>query len=131
MEDSAPFFPPIDPETRRELITFLEEQGVDPNDIAEGIRQDALWELTTESLLATHDDLTTDELAGRSGLTPEQLGRVLRALGLAADSCSTEDVLMATAGAAMVKLFNDEEAALRLLRVVGSSIRRIALPQSC
>jgi adenylate cyclase len=126
VEVQPAFFPPIDAKTRRELVAFLEEQGVDPGDIAEGIREDALWALTTESLLATRDDLTIDELARRAGLTPQQLGRVLRALGLGVDSCSTEDVLMATAGAAMVKLFNDEEAALRLLRVVGSSIRRIA-----
>src|ERR1700730_991866 len=126
VDDIRPGWPPVDADAERELVAFLEEQGVDPSDIAEGIRQEALWELTTKSLLATRDELTTDELAERSGLTPEQLGRVLRALGLAADSCSTEDVLLATAGAAMVKLFNDEEAALRLLRVVGSSMRRIA-----
>jgi adenylate cyclase len=119
-------FPPIDPETQRALVAFLEEKGVDPYSIAEAIREDSLWEVTTESLLATRDDLTIDDLAARAGLTPEQLGRVLRALGLSEDSCSTEDVLIATAGAAMVKLFNNEEEALRLMRVVGSSIRRIA-----
>src|SRR5262249_47046314 len=119
-------FPPIDPETQRELAAFLEEKGVDPHSIAEAIREDSLWEITTESLLATRDDLTIDDLAARAGLTSEQLGRVLRALGLNAESCSTEDVLIATAGAAMVTLFNNEEEALRLLRVVGSSIRRIA-----
>jgi adenylate cyclase len=126
VEVPSAFFPPIDAQTQRKLVAFLEEQGVDPGDVAEGIREDALWAVTTESLLATRDDLTIDELAQRSGLTPAQLGRVLRALGLGDDSSSTEDVQMATAGAAMVKLFNDEEAALRLLRVVGSSIRRIA-----
>ncbi|HEY3096837.1 MAG TPA: adenylate/guanylate cyclase domain-containing protein [Acidimicrobiia bacterium] len=119
-------FPPIDPETQRELVAFLEEKGVDPYSIAEAIREDSLWEVTTESLLATRDDLTIDDLAARAGLTPEKLGRVLRALGLSEDSCSTEDVLFATAGVAMVKLFDNEEEALRLLRVVGSSIRRIA-----
>ncbi len=126
MESSSPLFPPIDPETQRALVAFLEEKGVDPYSIAEAIREDSLWEVTTESLLATRDDLTIDDLAARAGLTPEQLGRVLRALGLSEDSCSTEDVLIATAGAAMVKLFNNEEEALRLMRVVGSSIRRIA-----
>ncbi len=126
MESSAPLFPPIDPETQGALVAFLEEKGVDPYSIAEAIREDSLWEVTTESLLATRDDLTIDDLAARAGLTPEKLGRVLRALGLSEDSCSTEDVLIATAGAAMVKLFNNEEEALRLLRVVGSSIRRIA-----
>jgi adenylate cyclase len=119
-------FPPVDEETQRELVAFLQERGVNPDDVAEAIREDSLWEITTESLLATHDDLTTDELAARADLTREQLGRILRALGLRVDSCSSEDVLVATAGAAMVKLFNDEEEALRLLRVVGSSIRRVA-----
>jgi adenylate cyclase len=121
-----PGLPPIDPETRRELIAFLEEQGVDLDDIPEAMREEALWELTTASLLATRDDLTLDELARRAGLTPQQLTRFLRALGLGPDSCSTEDVAMARGGAAMIKFFNDEETALRLLRVVGSSIRRIA-----
>jgi adenylate cyclase len=126
VEERSSFFPAIDAEARRDLIAFLEEQGVNPSNIAEAIREDALWEVTTESILATRDDLTADELAERAGLTPQQLGRVLRALGLSDDSFSSEDVLIATAGAAMVKMFNDEETALRLLRVVGSSIRRVA-----
>src|SRR5262249_49470231 len=113
-------------ETQRKLVAFLEEQGVDPDDIADAIREDSLWEVTTDSLLATPDDLTIDDLAARAGLTSEQLGRVLRALGLSAASCSSEDVPIATAGAAMAKLSHNEEAARRLLRVVGSSIRRIA-----
>jgi adenylate cyclase len=124
--DATPMFPPIDEDTQRQLVAFLEERGVDPEGVAQAIRDDALWEVTTESLLATRDDLTIDDLAARAGLTSGQLARVLRALGLGADSCSTEDVLIATAGAAMVKLFNNEEEALRLLRVIGSSIRRIA-----
>jgi adenylate cyclase len=124
--ESTPSLPQIDPETRRELIAFLEEQGIDVEGIPEALREEALWELTTESLLATRDDLTVEELAVRAGLTPRQLRRVLRAFGLDDSSCSTEDVVVATAGAAMIKLFNDEEAALRLLRVIGSSIRRIA-----
>lgn len=126
MAIDSPFFPPVDPETRRGLMVFLEERGVDPDRIAEAIREDSLWEVTTESLLATRNDLTVDELAARAHLTPQQLRRVLQALGLGEDSCSSEDVLMAAAGAAMVKMFNDEEAALRLLRVVGASIRRVA-----
>jgi adenylate cyclase len=51
---------------------------------------------------------------------------VLRALGLGEDSYSTEDAVAATAGAEMFRLFGDEETGLRLLRVVGSSIRRVA-----
>jgi adenylate cyclase len=123
---SSPFFPAIDTETQRKLTAFLEDRGVDPEAIAEGVREDALWEITTESILATSDDLTLDDLAVRAGLTPQRLSRVLRALGLDQDSCSSEDVLIATAGAATIKLFRDEEAALRLLRVIGSSIRRVA-----
>ena len=125
MEPSA-FLPPVDAETRRDLVVFLETKGVDPDDIAEAIRENTLWEVTTESLLATRDSLTLEGLAARADLTPEQLSRMLRALGLDSDSCSTEDVLSVTAGAALAKLFDQEEAALRLLRVVGSSIRRIA-----
>lgn len=119
-------WPPIDPDTRRELLAFLEGRGVDPDDIAEAMTEDSLWELTTELLLKTRDDLTADELAERAGLTPDQLARVLRALGLEDDSWSTEDVVLATAGLETFKLFRDEDAALRLLRVTGSSIRRIA-----
>ena len=71
--DATPlWWPPVDPETQRELVAFLTERGVDPDDIAKGIREDSLWELTTESLLATRDDLTADELGRRAGLTPEQ-----------------------------------------------------------
>ena len=113
--DATPlWWPPVDPETQRELVTFLTERGVDPDDIAKGIREDSLWELTTESLLATRDDLTADELGRRAGLTPEQLRRVLRALGLRDDSFSSDDVVVAATGAAAFKLFRDEEAALRL-----------------
>jgi adenylate cyclase len=125
--DATPlWWPPVDPETQRELVAFLTERGVDPDVIAEGITEDSLWELTTESLLATRDDLTADELGGRAGLTPEQLRRVHRALGLRDDSYSSDDVVIATTGAEAIKLFGDEDVALRLLRVIGSSIRRIA-----
>jgi adenylate cyclase len=126
MDVGTPFFPPIDPETRRELVAFLEERGVNVDGVPEALREESLWELTTESLLATRDDLTPDDLADRAGLSPPQMRRVLRAVGLADASCSTEDMLIAQAGAAMVKLFHNEEAALRLLRVIGSSMRRIA-----
>jgi adenylate cyclase len=125
VEPSA-FLPPVDAETRRDLVVFLEAKGVDTDDIAEAIRENTLWEVTTESLLATRDGLTLEGLAARADLTPEQLSGMLRALGLDSDSCSSEDVLTVTAGAALAKLFDQEEAALRLLRVVGSSIRRIA-----
>ncbi len=126
MDVTPLWWPPVDPETQRELIAFLTERGVDPDDIAEAITEDSLWELTTESLLATREDLTADELSERAGLTAEQLGRVLRALGLRDDSYSSEDVVIATTGAETFKLFRDEEAALRLLRVIGSSTRRVA-----
>lgn len=127
MSESPLEWPPVDPETQRALIEFLANRGVDPDDIADALRDDSLWEVTTESLLATRDDLTLDELGTRAGLTPDQLGRVLRALGLHDDeSFSTEDVVLMTAGAETFKLFRDEEAALRLLRVIGSSIRRVA-----
>lgn len=119
-------WPPVDPETRGALLAFLEERGVDPDDIAEAMTEDSLWELTTELLLGTSDDLTAEELADRAGLTPEQLARVLRALGLDDDTWSTEDVVLATAGLETFKLFRDEDAALRLLRVTGNSMRRIA-----
>jgi adenylate cyclase len=119
-------WPPVDPDTRRELLAFLEARGVDPDDIAEAMTEDSLWELTTELLLETRDDLTLEELAERAGLTSDQLARVLRALGLQDDSWSTEDVVLATAGLETFKLFRDEDAALRLLRVIGSSTRRIA-----
>jgi adenylate cyclase len=118
--------PPIDAQNERELVAFLDEIGVDPDAVAEAIREQALWELTTERLLAPRDDLTADELAERGGLTREQLLRVLQTLGLRDGSYSTEDVVIAIAGAELFKLFADEETALRLLRVVGSSIRRVA-----
>jgi adenylate cyclase len=120
------WWPRVDDETRRELIAFLEDRGVRTDDIADGIREDSLWQVTTESLLATSDDLTLEELAGRAGLSANQLGRVLRAVGLDTESVSTEDEVIAVAGADMFKLFGDEEAALRLLRVYGSSTRRFA-----
>ena len=119
-------WPPVDSETRGALLAFLEERGVDPDDIAEAMTEDSLWELTTELLLGTSDDLTTEELADRASLTPDQLARVLRALGLDDDTWSTEDVVLATAGLETFKLFRDEDAALRLLRVTGNSMRRIA-----
>jgi adenylate cyclase len=126
MDESALGPPPIDPRTRHDLLAYLEELGADPDAIAEAIEEEALWSLTTEYLLATTDDLTVETLAERAGITPEQMRRMLRALGLDATSCSSEDVAVATAAAAMYKLFPEEEMALRLLRVVGSSIRRIA-----
>lgn len=121
-----PKWPPVDPETRGALLAFLEARGVDPDDIAEAMTEESLWELTTELLLETSDDLTAEELADRAGLTPDQLARVLRALGLDDDTWSTEDVVLATAGSETFKLFRNEDAALRLLRVTGNSIRRIA-----
>ena len=126
MDETRPGWPPVDAETERQLVAFLEEQGVDPSAVADAIREEGLWVVTTETLLATRDDLTADELAERAELMPEQLARVLRALGLRDNSYSTEDVVAATAAAQMFKLFGDEDAALRLLRVVGTSIRRVA-----
>jgi adenylate cyclase len=126
MDDFTPAWPPVDAETRRELVAFLTKRGIDPDKVSESITEASLWELTTELLLKTSDDLTLDELGARAGLTPGQLGRVLQALGLDDESYSTEDVVLASAGAETFKLFRDEEAALRLLRVTGSSIRRIA-----
>jgi len=126
MDASPMAWPPVDPDTRRQLLVFLEEQGVDPDDVAEAITEESLWELTTELLLKTRDELTADELAARAGLTPSQLARVMRALGLNEDSWSVEDVVLAAEGVETFKLFRDEDAALRLLRVIGSSIRRIA-----
>jgi len=38
VDDIRPGWPPVDADTERELVAFLEEQGVDPSDIAEGIR---------------------------------------------------------------------------------------------
>jgi adenylate cyclase len=118
--------PRADAETERDLVAFLEGLGLEPDAIALGIREHALWELTTEVLLAPRDDLTADELADRGGLTREQLDRVLQTLGLRDRSYSTEDVVIAAAGAELFKMFRDEETALRLLRVVGGSIRRVA-----
>ncbi|HMF04407.1 MAG TPA: adenylate/guanylate cyclase domain-containing protein [Acidimicrobiia bacterium] len=126
-EGTAPiWWPPVDAETQRDLVAFLEARGVRTDDIAEAIRDDSLWEVTTETLLATRDDLTLEELAARAGLTADQLRRVLRAVGLDTDSCSSEDEIIAVAGAEMIKVFRDEEATLRLLRVYGSSTRRFA-----
>jgi adenylate cyclase len=118
--------PPVDPETERELVAFLERLGHEPHAVAEGIREHALWELTTELLLAPPDEVSADELAHRADLTPEQLARVFRAVGLREGPWSSEDVLIATTGTEVFTLFHDEERALRLLRVVGSSIRRVA-----
>jgi adenylate cyclase len=127
LDGTAPiWWPRVDAETQRELVAFLEDRGVRTEEIADAIREDSLWEVTTESLLATRDDLTVEELAGRAGLSAHRLTRVLRAVGLETDSCSTEDEVIAVAGADMCKLFRDEEAALRLLRVYGSSTRRFA-----
>ena len=112
MDEIRPGWPPVDAETERQLIAFLEGQGVDPDAVADGIREEGLWEVTTETLLATRDDLTADELAERSGLTPEQLPRVLRALGLRDSSYSTEDVIAATAGAEMIKISGTRSIAM-------------------
>ena len=84
MDEIRPGWPPVDAETERQLVAFLDEQGVDPNAVADAIREEGLWEVTTETLLATSDDLTADELAERSGLTPDQLARVLRVLSVCA-----------------------------------------------
>jgi len=41
--DATPlWWPPVDPETQRELVAFLTERGVDPDVIAEGITEDSL-----------------------------------------------------------------------------------------
>jgi adenylate cyclase len=118
--------PPIDDETARELVAFLEEQGADPEQVAEAISDEALWALTTDVLLAEGEEITAEELAQQAGLTSDQMRRVLRAIGLSAAAYSTADLIGIAAGAEMFKLFPDEENVLRLLRVVGSSIRRIA-----
>lgn len=127
MADLPDGFPLLDPETERGLTEFLVALGADPEEITDAIRDDTLWELTTEVLLAPDASLTLDDVADRADAPVERVHAILAALGLAgAPAFDEDDVEVVVAALSLCDLYSDDEGVLRLLRVTGTSIVRMA-----
>jgi adenylate cyclase len=123
---------PLNP-AEDEIVAFLHGLGADPDEVTEALHDDRLWEITVELLLAMPRQLNAIELAERAGVPIEQVPALLRALGHPeADAPASElayaehDVAVLAAAAGVSRIFPDPQTGLRLLRVVGLALARMA-----
>jgi adenylate cyclase len=114
---------------RLELLDFLVSQGVSPEEIAAAEHEGRLASVLTDRL-AGPPCLTLSEVAARADQRPELVARVWRAAGFPDPEPSARLFSESDAEALAVFALGDqlfgEEAALQLVRVVGSSLARIA-----
>jgi adenylate cyclase len=117
---------------RLELLDFLVSQGVTLEEIAAAEGANRLGSVFTDRV-AGMATLTLEDVAGRIGLPAELVARVWRAAGFPDPEPGTPifsegDAEAVTLFALSVGIFGEEEA-LQLVRVVGSSLARIAEAQ--
>ena len=115
---------------RLALLEWFVARGVTLEQIAAAQRADHLISLAGDLALSTGGTHTLAELAALSGLTPERVQELRRAVGLPAASpdervFGADDVRAYAGFGAAARLFGDE-ATRRFSRVVGSSLARVA-----
>jgi class 3 adenylate cyclase len=113
----------------RELLEWLTEQGLSIDDM---VRANATGHLPTaagDRSLRPGRPLTDDEIAAACGLTVQQVADIRAASGLPANDDEIvyrdDDLAMFHLFAASAEFFSNEEL-LHLVRVMGTSMRRIA-----
>jgi adenylate cyclase len=116
-----------------EIVAFLRALGADPDEVSEALHDDRLWELTVDVLLAMPRELTAVELAEQAGVRLEEVPDLLRALGHPEPDAPATEVVYAqhdagvvAAAAGVARVFPDPETGLRLLRVMGLALARMA-----
>ena len=129
---AAGLYDPSSPhaEDRREVLEALVARGATLEQLTETDRIGRLAALAGDLLVASPGQYTMDELAERIGLTHERIVSATRASGLPvpdpddrAFSDADADMLLALSPA--LELF-DRDVALQLLRVISTSLARIA-----
>jgi adenylate cyclase len=125
-----------EPARREEAIErvrrFLSDLGVPDREIDEATREDVLDLLVVDRLLVPEGTMTATEVAERTGLEVSDLDRLWRALGFA-NVGDDEKVFSELDLGALAQVrtlldlgMTDVGAMLRLARVIGSSMARIA-----
>jgi adenylate cyclase len=114
---------------RLELIDWLSSQGATLEQMVDATRSGALTSLAGDLLLQSERCFSLEEAALRSGMSVERLETIGRAVGLPYALLvlrfSAADVATFAAFDQAVQLFG-EEAVLHFMRVVGSSLARVA-----
>jgi adenylate cyclase len=113
---------------RLELLEYLVGLGATADDLV--ARRDELSGLAAVVSMRGGAALTVSEAVERSGISEEKLLRIMRAAGFAepgpADRVIAERVADLAAGLAAAESVFGEDAVLQLLRVMGSSMARLA-----
>ena len=124
--------PAVPDRERLEMLDFLVSQGVTLTEIAAAERDARMGSVFTDRI-AGPATLTLEDVAARASLPPELVARVWRAAGFPDPEPGTAIFSESDADAVTVFSFSigifGEEAALQLVRVVGSSLARIAEAQ--
>jgi len=116
---------------RLALLEFLDQQGVTPAELAAAEREDRLGSILMERSVGSGTErLTVGDVAERTRCAPELLGRIWRASGFPDPGPEarifTEEDLEVLATFALATTYFGEEVALQMVRVIGSSMARIA-----
>jgi adenylate cyclase len=130
---AAGLYDPADPKAaeRLELLEWLLSRDLTPAEIVEGVRSGSpLTGLIGDLHVRVRGErISLDELAARAGMTRERVEQIRLAVGLAPAAAdrqfSADDVPVFLAFDGASKIFG-EEAVLEYMRVMGSSVARIA-----
>ncbi len=112
------------------LLEFLADHGLTVEEMVEGQRRRSLPAALADRILRPGDRYTLPEVAARADVTLEDAERIRRAVGFPA--VDPADRIFAEADADTLKAFKTaagllgEEAILEFLRVMGSSLARVA-----
>jgi class 3 adenylate cyclase len=118
---------------RLELLDWLGEHGLSIDDMVDALERDAIGSTLGDRRLVPGERLDRKTAIERSGLSPDDFDRLSTALGFvaidgsaAADIRYVESEIEAFAAfGGMVQLFT-KDAAIDLLRVIGSALGRVA-----
>lgn len=114
-------------EADTEIVDALVALGVDEHEAADAVEEERVPLVLVRQLLGGPRPYTLEETAERGGLDPEVLRRVFRALGLPVqDRYGDSDVREAAELARLLETF-PEDVLVRLARVRGMAVTRIAM----
>lgn len=132
---SAGLYDPVEQERsgRLDLLAWLDEHGLSIDEMVDALKRDALTSALSDRRLVEGERYDRETAAERSGLSLNDFDRMSTALGFVAIDGSAEhevryvqtEIDAFASYASMLHLFT-KDAAIGLLRVIGSSIGRIA-----